>query len=121
VGPVFWSFRVMVGVGVAMLLVAWSGAWLMRRGRDPHPRWLRIAVGMTFSGWVAMLAGWYVTEIGRQPYLVHGLLTTAEAANRAPVPVGTSLVLYLLLYLTLIAAYIGVLFHLAGKAGAHDT
>jgi cytochrome d ubiquinol oxidase subunit I len=71
---------------------------------------------MTFAGWVATLAGWYVTEIGRQPYLVYGVLTTAEAANPAPVPVGVSLTLYLLLYAVLIAAFVTVLFYLAGKA-----
>jgi len=115
VAPVFWAFRVMVGMGLLMLLTAWSGLWLMRKGRAPHPRWLRLAVAMTFAGWVATLAGWYVTEIGRQPYLVYGVLTTAEAANPAPVPVGTSLTLYLSLYAVLIASYISVLFYLAGK------
>jgi cytochrome d ubiquinol oxidase subunit I len=118
VGPVFWAFRVMVGIAVLMLLTAWSGAWMMRGGREPGSAWLRVAVAMTFSGWVATLAGWYVTEIGRQPYLVYGLLTTAEAANPAPVPVGISLALYLLLYAVLITAYIGVLFYMAGKGGS---
>jgi len=72
-------------------------------------------VVMTFSGWVATLAGWYVTEIGRQPWLVHGVLRTAAAATQRPIPIGTSLVLYLLLYVALIAAYISVLFYMAGK------
>ncbi|MBE2292876.1 MAG: cytochrome ubiquinol oxidase subunit I, partial [Xanthomonadaceae bacterium] len=70
VKPVFYAFRVMVGVGLLMLLSSWLGAWqLMRRGEPA--RWLaRGLVAMTFSGWVAVLAGWYVTEIGRQPWLV---------------------------------------------------
>ena len=70
----------MVGVGVLMLLVSWVGAWQLRRGA---PRtWLaRVLVGMSFAGWVATLAGWYVTEIGRQPYLVYGVMTTAEASK----------------------------------------
>jgi len=117
VGPVFWAFRVMVGTAILMLLTAWSGVWGMRKGREPRPAWLRVAVAMTFAGWVATLAGWYVTEIGRQPYLVYGVLTTAEAANPTPVPVGLSLTLYLLLYATLIAAYITVLFYMARRAG----
>jgi cytochrome bd ubiquinol oxidase subunit I len=118
VGPVFWAFRIMVGIGVLMLLVAWSGAWLTRGGREPRRGWLRLAVFMTFAGWFATLAGWYVTEIGRQPWLVYGVLRTADAVTREPVPVGASLTLYLLLYAGLVAAYISVLFHLARKAGA---
>jgi cytochrome d ubiquinol oxidase subunit I len=74
-------------------------------------------VAMTFAGWVATLAGWYVTEIGRQPWLVHGVLRTADAATATAIPIGTSLALYLALYAFLIAAYISVVFYLARKAG----
>ncbi len=71
---------------------------------------------MTFSGWVATLAGWYVTEIGRQPWLVSGVLTTAQAASQVPGGmIASSLVLYLVLYAVLIVAYISVLFHLARR------
>jgi cytochrome d ubiquinol oxidase subunit I len=71
---------------------------------------------MTFSGWVATLAGWYVTEIGRQPWLVTGVLTTAEAASKVPAGmIASTLAMYLAIYVALIAAYISVLFHLAGK------
>jgi len=118
VAPVFWSFRVMVGMGVLMLLVSWVAAFLLwRRGVAGLPRPVLWALtAMTFSGWVATLAGWYVTEIGRQPWLVTGVLTTAEAASKVPAPlIGTSLALYLAVYLGLIAAYIAVLFHLAAK------
>ena len=73
---------------------------------------------MTFAGWVATLAGWYVTEIGRQPWLVYGVLRTAAAATAKPVPIGISLTLYLTLYAVLISAFISVLFHLARKADA---
>src|SRR5690606_10190842 len=79
VAPVFWAFRVMVGMGMLMLVAAWTSAWMLLRRRRHHqdadalPRWLlAVLAGMTFSGWVATLAGWYVTEIGRQPYLVYG-------------------------------------------------
>ena len=117
--PVFFGFRIMVGVGLLMLLVAWAGAWVMRKGRDA-PDWLaRVLVGMTFSGWVGTVAGWYVSEIGRQPWLVQGVLKTADAAG--PVAAGsimTSLTAYLLLYAGLLAAYISVLFYLASQAAA---
>jgi cytochrome d ubiquinol oxidase subunit I len=122
VAPVFWSFRLMVGVGMLMLLTSWAGAWLLwRRGAESLPRtylgWLTV---MTFSGWVATLAGWYVTEIGRQPWLVQGVLTTAEAVG--PVAAGmvlSTLLAYLAVYALLLAAYVGALFHLArGKTAA---
>ena len=72
---------------------------------------------MTFAGWVATLAGWYVTEIGRQPYLVYGVLTTAQAASAIAAPmIASTLALYMTLYLALTMAYISVLFHLARKA-----
>jgi cytochrome d ubiquinol oxidase subunit I len=72
---------------------------------------------MTFSGWVAVLAGWYVTEIGRQPYLVTGVLTTAQAATTLPTSmVFSTLFAYLTLYVGLLAAYIWVVFYLARQA-----
>jgi cytochrome d ubiquinol oxidase subunit I len=76
---------------------------------------------MTFSGWVATLAGWYTTEIGRQPWLVDGVLLTADALG--PVPAGmvaSTLVVYLAVYAALIASYVAVLFYLAGKAARGD-
>jgi cytochrome d ubiquinol oxidase subunit I len=120
--PLFWGFRVMVGTGVAMLAIGGLAAWRLWR-RGTLPTWLaRALVAMTFSGWVATVAGWYVTEIGRQPYLVYGVLTTAEAASDVPrVLIGTSLALYLAVYAVLIVAYVAVVFHLAGKAGQVDT
>jgi cytochrome d ubiquinol oxidase subunit I len=120
VAPVFWSFRVMVGTGMLMLLVSWTAAWLIwRRGVENLPRWLGYGLlGMTFSGWLATLAGWYVTEIGRQPWLVTGVLKTYEAASAVPAPmIGLTLVMYLIVYVLLLAAYIGVIFHLARKGG----
>jgi cytochrome d ubiquinol oxidase subunit I len=72
---------------------------------------------MTFSGWVAVLAGWYVTEIGRQPYLVTGVLTTAQAVTTLPAGmVFSTLMAYLLLYVALLAAYVWVVFYLARQA-----
>jgi cytochrome d ubiquinol oxidase subunit I len=115
VKPVFYGFRVMVGMGLLMLAVSWLGAWRLRGGREPPRLWLRVMVAMTFAGWVATLAGWYVTEIGRQPWLVYGVLRTAAAATGKAVPIATSLTLYLTLYAALIAAYVSVLFYMAGK------
>ncbi len=122
VAAVFWSFRIMVGVGVAMLAASWVAAWFLFRRRqgvgDARGRWpLRALVAMSFSGWVATLAGWYTTEIGRQPWLVSGVLTTEQAVADVPAAmVGTTLALYLTAYTALTALYVGVLFYLARKA-----
>ncbi|OYU45541.1 MAG: cytochrome ubiquinol oxidase subunit I [Burkholderiales bacterium PBB4] len=116
VAPVFWAFRVMVGVGLLMLGVSWLAVWQVRkRGLQP---WLaRGLVAMTFSGWVALLAGWYVTEIGRQPWLVYGVLTTAQAASTVPAGnIVLTLAMYLTLYAVLLFAYVRVVFYLARKA-----
>jgi cytochrome d ubiquinol oxidase subunit I len=116
VAPVFFAFRIMIGMGVLMLMVSWLAAWqLWRRGDIGVPlAW--VLVGMTFAGWVATLSGWYVTEIGRQPWLVTGVLTTAQAASTVPGGmIAATLAMYLAIYAILIAAYISVLFHLAGK------
>jgi cytochrome d ubiquinol oxidase subunit I len=119
VAPVFWSFRVMVGAGVAMLVASWLAVWQLRRHGALSPLMLRALTFMTFSGWVATLAGWYVTEIGRQPWLVSGVLLTRDAASTVPAPlIGISLSMYLTLYLLLLSAYVSVLFYLARKAGA---
>ena len=110
VAPVFYSFRVMVGMGVLMLFVAWAGAYyLFRRGELPD--WLgKLFIAMSFSGWVATLAGWYVTEVGRQPYLVSGVLRTADAVTGLPPQnIGLSFTLYAVIYAVLMVAYIRTL------------
>jgi cytochrome bd ubiquinol oxidase subunit I len=111
VAPVFFAFRVMVGMGVLMLILAWgSQLWL----REP-PRWLLwIFSGFSFAGWVATLAGWLVTEIGRQPWLVTGILRTADAVGPASgARLGASLTAYVLTYSALLLAYIVTLTHMA--------
>ena len=117
VAPVFWSFRIMVGVGLMMLAVSWLGVWQVRKQQAIRPWLARVLVAMTFAGWVALIAGWYTTEIGRQPWLVQGVLTAAQAASDVPAPhIALTLSLYLTLYLALLVAYISVIFHLARKA-----
>ncbi len=119
VAPVFWSFRIMVGMGLLMLAVSWASALqLAPWKRDPArtlKNWhARLLVAMTFAGWVALIAGWYTTEIGRQPWLVSGLLTAADAASKVPGPaIALTLALYLTLYAALIVAYVTVVFYLA--------
>ncbi|HXD39387.1 MAG TPA: cytochrome ubiquinol oxidase subunit I [Ramlibacter sp.] len=122
VAPVFWSFRVMVGMGVLMLLVSWSCAWtLWRRNRADgllvSRTQLRLLAAMTFSGWVSTLAGWFVTEIGRQPFMVYGLLRTADlVAEHPPAMVASTLIAYLVVYAFLLSAYVLVLMYMAGHA-----
>ena len=122
VAVVFWSFRVMVGIGVAMLVVGFWAAWRLRRqGSEPTVLLARVLLLMTFSGWVAVLAGWYTTEIGRQPWMVQGLQLVADAAGPVPGPqIALTLMGYLLLYAVLLTAYVAVLFRLAKKAGAAE-
>lgn len=117
VAPMFYGFRIMVGIGALMLLVAWWGALTYLRKRELSPLLLKVLVSMTFSGWIATLAGWYVTEIGRQPWLVTGVLTTADAVTTTPAAnVGTSLAIYLTLYVVLLFAYVRTLFLMARKS-----
>ena len=115
--PVFWGFRIMVGTGLLMLAVSWCAAFFLWRRRSlPRPLAL-LMVPMAVSGWVATLAGWYTTEIGRQPWLVTGVLKTADAVGPvAGSHVALTLAIYLVLYVFLLAAYLGVLVHLALKA-----
>jgi cytochrome bd ubiquinol oxidase subunit I len=118
VAPVFWAFRIMVGVGLLMLAVSWLGVWHVRKkGVGMRPWLARVLVAMTFAGWVALIAGWYTTEIGRQPWLVHGVLTAAQAASKVPASnIAFTLAMYLTLYLALLFAYVSVVFQLAKKA-----
>jgi cytochrome d ubiquinol oxidase subunit I len=117
VKPVFFAFRIMVGIGLLMLLVSWLATFQVWRRGEPAPLVNRVLVAMTFSGWLATLAGWYVTEIGRQPWLVSGVLRTADAVSGVPAPmIAATLAAYLATYVFLTAAYISVLFYLARKA-----
>ncbi len=121
VAPLFFGFRLMVGIGMMMLVVSWAGAFLMRKGRAP-PRWLLwVFAGFTFSGWIATLAGWIVTEVGRQPWLVTGILRTKDAVGDiSGAQLGASLTGYILTYSSMFLAYLIVLTHMAGKGAVQD-
>jgi len=132
VAPVFFSFRIMVGTGLAMLALSWLAVGLMARRTGPERRrWqvdalpravLYAFVAMALSGWLAVLAGWYTTEIGRQPWLVTGVLSTAQAVADVPAPmVLSTLIGYLAVYAVLTGAYVAVLIYLAWKAARGET
>ena len=111
--PVFFAFRIMVGMGVLMLLLSW-GSWFFLK--NPPRKLLWAFAAFSFSGWVATLAGWLVTEIGRQPWLVTGILRTADAVGPASgAKLGASLTAYVLTYSALLLAYMVTLTHLARK------
>ena len=115
VAPLFYGFRLMVGIGVGMLLLSWFGAWRLRRG--PPPRLLLWTfAAFTFSGWIATLSGWIVTEVGRQPWLVTGVLRTKDAVGHiSGAQLGASLTGYVLTYSLMLLAYFVVITHMAGK------
>ena len=99
--PVFLAFRVMVGMGILMLILGWVGAWYWFRGQLFTTRWyLELAQYAWPMGFIAVLAGWYTTEIGRQPWVAYGILRTADAASPvAPSAVLTTLILFVVVYL----------------------
>lgn len=118
VGIVFWAFRIMVGLGFAMLGV---GLWsLLARARNKlyDSPWLhRCAVLVGPSGFIAVLAGWTTTEVGRQPFTIYGLLRTAQSAAPLDAPaVAASLVAFILVYFTVFGAGVFYLLKLLAKA-----
>lgn len=109
VGIVFWSFRVMVALGMLFLLIGAWGAVSRWRGKLGTDKWLmRLAAAATPTGIVAILAGWFVAEVGRQPFTVYGLLRTSDSIS--PVvdagAVTTSLAIFLIVYGGLFGAYL---------------
>lgn len=117
VKPVFFAFRVMLATGGAMLLLSWvSASFVVRKKRLPKLV-LKTLVVFSFSGWIATLAGWYVTEIGRQPFIVSGVLKASDAVTAiAPTNVVFSLTLYLGIYSVLLTAYLHTVFVMARRA-----
>lgn len=125
----FWSFRVMVGLGFLMVGLGFWSLWLRFRKRLFTPGWLhRTAVLMGPSGFVAVLAGWITTEVGRQPYTVYGLLRTVDSASPLDAPaVATSLAVFAVVYFFVFGAGVFYLLRLMSKrpmdheAGLPDT
>jgi cytochrome d ubiquinol oxidase subunit I len=111
---VFWSFRIMVGLGLLMIALGLWSAWLRWRGKLWHSRpFLRFAVLMGPAGVLAILAGWYTTEIGRQPWTVYGLLRTADAVSaHGAAQLGITLALFVLVYIAVFGTGIGYLLRL---------
>lgn len=118
--PVFWSFRVMVGLGFLFLLLGLSGVFLWWRGTLEKSRLFLFAVNYSFGlGFVATVAGWLVAEIGRQPWVVYGLIRTADSLS----PITTaqvliSLTMFVVVYGVLLAAYLMFCWRLAEKGPA---
>ncbi len=105
---VFWSFRVMVGLGLLMIGLAVAGVWARWRGRlyDHNSRALwRYALCMGPAGVIAILAGWFTTEVGRQPWVVYGVMRTADAVSpHRAFEVGLTLLLFIVVYFVLFGA-----------------
>ncbi|NQY41876.1 MAG: cytochrome ubiquinol oxidase subunit I [Legionellales bacterium] len=118
VAPVFWAFRIMLGTGMIMFFIAVFSFCQLRRNGELSKINNGVLVLLTFSGWIATVAGWYVTEIGRQPYLVYNLLKTKDAvSNIAPNILGSTLLVYLITYFLLLFSYVYALFYMARKHG----
>jgi cytochrome d ubiquinol oxidase subunit I len=123
VAIVFWSFRIMVGLGTLMLLLGVWGLLARWRGTMATSPWLhRFAVAMGPAGFAALLAGWTTTEVGRQPFTVWGLLRTAESASPVAAPAVTgSLIAFVVVYLFVFGAGIAYGIRLLSRAPeAHE-
>ena len=117
----FWSFRIMVGMGFLMLGLGLFSLWTRWRGRLYECRLLHIfALAMGPAGFIAVLAGWFTTEVGRQPFTVYGLLRTADSASPLAAPaVGSSLIAFVIVYFIVYAAGLTYLFRLMAQPPHH--
>lgn len=109
VAIVFWSFRLMVALGIVIVGIGLLGSWRLLRGRLAEARWLlRITAFMAPVGYIALLAGWVTAEVGRQPFVVYGLMRTRDAVSPISADaVGLSLMIYVVGYLVVFGAGIG--------------
>lgn len=115
---IFWSFRVMVGLGFAMLRIGmWSLLRRLRRDGLYNDVWLlRASIAMAPFGFIAVLAGWITTEVGRQPYTVYGLLTTAQSASPIAGPaIAVSLIAFIVTYFAIFGAGVFYILYLCAK------
>jgi cytochrome d ubiquinol oxidase subunit I len=117
---VFWTFRIMVGLGTLMLLLGVWSAWLRWRSRLYQSRlFLRFAVVMGPAGLIAILAGWYTTEIGRQPWVVYGVMRTRDAVSDHPaLALTTTLVFFVVMYFAVFGTGVSYMLKLAAKGPA---
>ena len=120
VAIVFYSFRVMIGIGMAMLVVGLWSLWSRGRGRLYESPWLhRTVLAMGPSGFVAVLAGWITTEVGRQPYTVYGLMRTSESLAPVEAPaVAASLTAFIIVYFFVFGAGTFYILRLMNKGPA---
>jgi cytochrome d ubiquinol oxidase subunit I len=124
VGVVFWAFRIMVGLGFAMVGIGlWSLLARMRKRLYDWSSLHRAALAMGPSGFIAVLAGWVVTEVGRQPFSIYGLLRTAESASPLDAPaLAASLLAFVIVYFTVFGMGIWYLLRLMKKPPeAHES
>lgn len=123
VAVVFWAFRVMVGLGVAMIGLGLWGGLLVWRGGVAHATWfLRAAVAMGPAGFVAVISGWIVAEVGRQPYVIYGVLRTADGVS--PVTrgeVSASLLGFLVIYALILGVGVLYILRLIGQGPTTTT
>jgi cytochrome d ubiquinol oxidase subunit I len=123
---IFWSFRIMVGIGLLMLLVVVTANWLRWKGRLYDTAWfLRICEACLPLGFAAVIAGWVTTEVGRQPWVIYGLMRTSDAVTPSltGVDVLASLILYVVVYLVVypVTLYYMVVLVRAGPVGEEET
>lgn len=124
---IFFAFRIMVGMGLLMLLTGVIAAILWIKGRIFQTSWFhRWCIGMMPAGFIAILSGWIVTEVGRQPYVVYGLLRTADAVSPVSAPhVAASLLVFFISYMFIFGAgifYIAKLIQKGPQVGEwHET
>ncbi|MNZ77424.1 Cytochrome bd ubiquinol oxidase subunit 1 [compost metagenome] len=125
----FWSFRIMVGAGVLMILLALFGTWKMLRDKlERYPLYLKLMLPAIFLPYIANSAGWIMTEVGRQPWIVFGLQKTEDGVSPLVTSgmVATSLIGFTIVYGILAAAFIYLVVHFARKgveeneADAHE-
>ncbi len=114
---VFWSFRIMVGIGMAMLIVGLWGLWARYKSTLYTSRWLHRAVlVLAPTGFIAVLAGWVTTEVGRQPYTVYGLLRTSDSLAPIAAPaVAASLTAFIVVYFFVFGAGVFYIVQLMAK------
>jgi len=119
----YWSFRIMVGLGILLVLLGGVGLWLVRKKRlEKSPRFLRFATWMIAAPFIANSFGWIFTEVGRQPWVVYGLLSTSKAVSViSPGYVATSLIGFTVIYTFLAVIEIGLMFRIAKEPPAIET